>query len=82
MGANESRKSSGQGENGGAPSGNPWFIAGLAAVALGAAKLVLDSASSEKQRKTMKAPGGNERIYRDDFERDPKQYFQDKRARK
>ncbi|PRQ56758.1 hypothetical protein RchiOBHm_Chr1g0340821 [Rosa chinensis] len=85
MGANESKESSGQGENGGASSsGYSWFskaavaagaIAGLATAALAVAELVSGSTSLEEEKKTMKAPGRDERIYREDFERDPKSYF-------
>ncbi|WRX14634.1 hypothetical protein QQP08_007121 [Theobroma cacao] len=42
--------------------------------------LVIFRGSSSK--KTMKAPGRNNRIYRDDFTRNPKGYFRDLRKRK
>ncbi|KAF5752002.1 hypothetical protein HS088_TW02G01021 [Tripterygium wilfordii] len=45
-------------------------VAGL--VVLGAALVALFAGSDGK---TMKAPGRNYRIYRDDFERDPAGYF-------
>ncbi|OIW20049.1 hypothetical protein TanjilG_31978 [Lupinus angustifolius] len=34
---------------------------------------------SDSKRKSMKAPGRNYRIFRDDFERDPGSYFRDLR---
>lgn len=57
-------------------AGAAGAIAVLAAVAWGIASLVSGSIStSGGQRKTMKAPGRNQRIYRDDFQRDPASYF-------
>ncbi|KAK9934984.1 hypothetical protein M0R45_022103 [Rubus argutus] len=52
-------------------------IAVLAAVAWGIARLVSGSTSTSEgqMKKTMKAPGRNVRINRDDFQRDPASYF-------
>ncbi|KAL6187821.1 hypothetical protein ACLB2K_039216 [Fragaria x ananassa] len=79
MGASESRESSRQegGENAGAIVAlAAAAIAGLAAVVLVVARLLSGSSSSGGEKKTMKAPGrNNQRIKRDDFERDPASYF-------
>ncbi|KAL6186724.1 hypothetical protein ACLB2K_042843 [Fragaria x ananassa] len=75
MGASESRESSRQegGENAGA-------IVALAAVVLVVARLLSGSSSSGGEKKTIKAPGrNNQRIKRDDFERDPASYFKNLR---
>ncbi|XVF85771.1 hypothetical protein PTKIN_Ptkin17bG0144100 [Pterospermum kingtungense] len=48
-------------------------LAGLA-LTVGAAVRATSSEDSS-ERKTMKAPGRGDRIYRDDFEKDPKKYF-------
>ncbi|KAI3429218.1 BSD domain-containing protein [Psidium guajava] len=57
-------------------------IAGLAilAVAAGVAALMGDSSTSDGRR-TMKAPGRDMRILRDDFERDTASYFRDLRRK-
>lgn len=95
MGASESSQSSRNQEgteNGGAESKSDnevskaavvaGAIAGLAAVACGVAGLVSGSTStSGGDRKTMKAPGRNERIDRDEFERDPASYFKGLRGK-
>ncbi|KZV20586.1 hypothetical protein F511_31801 [Dorcoceras hygrometricum] len=47
-------------------------VAGISLAAWGLFKLV---DASESERKTMKAPGRNYRIFRDDFERDPALHF-------
>ena len=66
-------------------SGSDMAKAGLAAVGIAAAGVLLasvvgDKASSSEassEKKTMKAPGRDDRILREDFEKDPKKYFQD-----
>ena len=57
------------------------IAAGVAVLAAGvaAASLLGSSSSSSSDRKTMKAPGRDGRIDRDDFERDPASYFRDLR---
>ena len=67
-------------------SGYEMAKAGLAAAGVVVAGVVLLASvvgdlasSSEDSRKTMKAPGRNDRIFRDDFEKDPKTYFRDLR---
>ncbi|KAK9928342.1 hypothetical protein M0R45_025485 [Rubus argutus] len=50
-------------------------IAGLAAVAWGAELVSGATSTSGEQRKTMKHPGRDERIFRDDFKRDPASHF-------
>ncbi|KAK9928329.1 hypothetical protein M0R45_025472 [Rubus argutus] len=85
MGSSQSSTNQEEGirtENGGALSTGEkaavaaGAVAGLAAVAWGVAELVSGATStSGEQRKTMKAPGKDERIYRDDFERDPASHF-------
>ncbi|GMI99854.1 hypothetical protein HRI_003654700 [Hibiscus trionum] len=49
-------------------------------VALGVSVLASASGASTS-KKTMKAPGRNDRIFRDDFERDPATYFRDLRKK-
>lgn len=49
-------------------------VAGLALLAWGFSGIV-SAASSSEQRRTMKAPGRDYRIFRDDFEHDPSSYF-------
>lgn len=57
-------------------------LAGLAAVVIIAGVAVLASSSGDLSKmKTMKAPGRNYRIFRDDFEDDPSSYFRDLRKR-
>ncbi|KAF2325474.1 hypothetical protein GH714_029286 [Hevea brasiliensis] len=47
----------------------------VAAVAWGIASIVSDSGSAAPNRKTMKAPGRDYTMFRDDFEKDPAGYF-------
>jgi hypothetical protein len=55
---------------------------GLLAGAAAAVSLLSGSETDETNRKEMKAPGkNNEVIYRDDFEKDPKTYFQNLRKK-
>lgn len=49
-------------------------VAGLALLAWGFSAIV-SAASSSEQWRTMKAPGRDYRIFRDDFEHDPSSYF-------
>lgn len=51
----------------------------VGAIAIIGGLLVSLLSDSEKSRKTMKAPGRNTRIFRDEFERDPSSYFRDLR---
>ncbi|OWM64014.1 hypothetical protein CDL15_Pgr006384 [Punica granatum] len=50
-------------------------VAGLVMAGLAIAGGIAWAFGSSGDRKTMKAPGGTGRIYRDDFARDPKDYF-------
>ncbi|CAI0390522.1 unnamed protein product, partial [Linum tenue] len=54
-------------------------VAGVAAAAYGIASLFSGSESTSTNGKTMKAPGRDARILRDDFERNPSGYFRDLR---
>ncbi|XVF85774.1 hypothetical protein PTKIN_Ptkin17bG0144400 [Pterospermum kingtungense] len=54
-------------------------LAGLAVVLVVGVAVLASSSGDSSKRKTMKAPGGNYRIYRDDFEDDPSSYFRDLR---
>lgn len=57
-------------------------IAGLAFCAVGAGVASLMGNSSKSSgRKTMKAPGRDERIFQDEFAKDPAAYFRDLRKR-
>ncbi|KAE8010093.1 hypothetical protein FH972_006486 [Carpinus fangiana] len=54
---------------------------GLLAGAAAAVSILSGSETDETNRTTMKAPGKNDEvIYRDDFEKDPKTYFQNLRS--
>uniref|UniRef100_A0A7N2RD08 Uncharacterized protein n=1 Tax=Quercus lobata TaxID=97700 RepID=A0A7N2RD08_QUELO len=48
-------------------------------VAITICGLLSGSSGSKTNRKTMKAPARNHRIFRDDFERDPAAYFRNLR---
>ena len=48
-------------------------------VAVAICGLISGSSGSKTDRKTMKAPARNHRIFRDDFERDPAAYFRNLR---
>jgi hypothetical protein len=50
-------------------------VAGLGLAAWGMSKLLESAPEDSDNRKTMKAPGREYKIYRDDFERDPASYF-------
>ncbi|CAL1360128.1 unnamed protein product [Linum trigynum] len=54
-------------------------VAGVAAAAYGIASLFSGSESTSTNDKTMKAPGRDGRILRDDFEKNPSGYFRDLR---
>ncbi|KAI6676924.1 hypothetical protein NL676_037720 [Syzygium grande] len=55
-------------------------IAGLAILAMGVVSLMGDSSKSGGRR-TMKAPGRDMRIFRDDFEKDSASYFRNLRKK-
>ncbi|KAJ9187364.1 hypothetical protein P3X46_002827 [Hevea brasiliensis] len=54
---------------------------GVAAVAWSIASIVSDSGSAAPNRKTMKAPGRDYKMYRDDFEKDHAGYFRSLREK-
>ncbi|KAB2053172.1 hypothetical protein ERO13_A12G159750v2 [Gossypium hirsutum] len=63
-------------------SNSSWKTVADVAVAIAAGLLALGGMglfSSSSNKKTMKAPGRNYRIFRDDFERDPSSYFRNLR---
>ncbi|KDP41341.1 hypothetical protein JCGZ_15748 [Jatropha curcas] len=55
-------------------------VVGVAAIAYGIAEIV-SKPSSGSSRKTMKAPGKDGRIFRDEFEKDPAAYFRNNRGK-
>ncbi|XVF85773.1 hypothetical protein PTKIN_Ptkin17bG0144300 [Pterospermum kingtungense] len=62
------------------PAGSVLAVLALALVVLAVVFIVgvvvlASSSEDSSERKTMKAPGRNYRIYRDDFEDDPSSYF-------
>ncbi|KAG9142196.1 hypothetical protein Leryth_007642 [Lithospermum erythrorhizon] len=57
-------------------------VAGVALVGWGISKLLGEDPSSERERKTMKAPGNDYRIIRDVFESNAKGYFKGEREKK
>jgi len=64
------------------PENNAATIAKCAVAVLGVAITIfglLSCSSGSKNRKTMKAPARNHRIFRDDFERGPAAYFRNLR---
>ncbi|KAJ7953940.1 Regulator of nonsense transcripts 3B like [Quillaja saponaria] len=87
MGSSESTQNSSERENGlGKERAEASIGAGaaVAAALVGGAIYLLSgsSSSSEKDRETMKPPGRpGERIYRDEFEKDPATYFRNLRKR-
>ncbi|MBA0621086.1 hypothetical protein Godav_006737 [Gossypium davidsonii] len=63
-------------------SNSSWKTVAEVAGAIATGLLALHATglfSSSSNRKTMKAPGRNYRIYRDGFERDPASYFRNLR---
>ncbi|KAJ7953939.1 Regulator of nonsense transcripts 3B like [Quillaja saponaria] len=93
MGSSESTQNSSKHENGGGTENAKNKLgkgraeaaigagAAVAAALVGGAIYFLSGSGSgcEKNRKTMKAPGRGDRIYRDEFEDDPATYFRNLR---
>ncbi|KAJ7953942.1 Regulator of nonsense transcripts 3B like [Quillaja saponaria] len=89
MGSSESTQNSSNRENGngkenaenrfGKESAGASIGAAVAISLVGGVIYLLSGSGSEKSRKTMKAPGRDYRIFRDDFEDDPAAYFRDLR---
>ncbi|KAL3731588.1 hypothetical protein ACJRO7_028469 [Eucalyptus globulus] len=82
MGGSESkgREENGKGEESSGAATAAGAIAGLAILAVGVASLMGDSSRSSGRR-TMKAPGRDMRIFRDDFEKDTASYFRNLRKK-
>ena len=76
MGSSESRERSRSEDD---KNNNGAEIAIAAVVAVASIVSLIASGSAGPERKTMKAPGRNYRIFRDDFEKSPASYFRNLR---
>ncbi|KAL3731587.1 hypothetical protein ACJRO7_028468 [Eucalyptus globulus] len=74
------REENGMGEESSGAAAAVGAIAGLAILAVGVASLMGDSSRSSGRR-TMKAPGRDMHIFRDDFEKDTASYFRNLRKK-